>query len=470
MPILLFLLVGIGFFTLPVIAAPEPTRPNIITIVYDDLGWRDFSYHGSPIKTPCIDKLATEGMKLEHFYVNPICSLTRSSLMTGQFVPRTGVNNHSGLPLDYRIMPQDFRDAGYQTWMCGKWHLGGPSDNALTGRSYHPDARGFLHFYGLLGGAVDYFTHINRENGEKDWWRNEEISNDEGYSTDLLAAEAIKLIKTRDKSKPFYLHLAFNAAHGPMQPPTGVKSGKDNYTQVVEAMDAAIGRVLAAIDEEKLRDTTTILLFSDNGAQENMGGSNSPLRGFKGSPQEGGIRSPAVLRYPPKIQAGSEFNEWMWVGDVWPTLAAAAGITPQPAKPMDGINLWPALTGSGQVQRTPFLVGAKDWAWFQPPWKLIVQQNDSLELFDIQQDPTESKNLSSEKPELAAQLQSDMKKSLAGVSLKGGGGGKGDGKGGLQKKPKQDGHPKKKFNETLPENSMSPPEAGGAQRTGRTRH
>jgi len=403
--------------------------PNIITIVGDDIGWGDFSYHGSKIKTPAIDRLAAEGMRLERFYVNPICSLTRASMMTGQFVARTGVNNSSGLPLDYRIMPADFRDAGYQTWMCGKWHLGGSAENAFQGREYYPDARGFAHFYGLLGGAVDYFTHVDRESGAKDWWRNGELSNDEGYSTDLLAAEAIRLIKMRDKAKPFYLHLAFNSAHGPLQPPSGMKRGKEVYGEVVEAMDAAIGRVMAALDEEKLTDSTVVLLFSDNGAQEGMGGSNSPLRGFKGTAQEGGVRSPALIRYPPKILAGGAFRDWMWVGDVWPTLAAAAGIEARPSKPLDGINVWPAMIAESKVVRAPFLVGAKDRAWFAPPWKLLIQPEGTQELFDLEDDPLETKNLASAQTEMAAKMLGEMNKALEGVPLRSGGpNGRGKGK------------------------------------------
>ena len=410
------------------------SRANIITIVADDLGWGDVGFHGSSIKTPNLDKLAAGGTRLDRFYVNPICSLTRASFLTGQFVPRTGVNNRSGLPLDYRIFPADFRAAGYQTWMCGTWHLGGSDNNALAGREYHPDARGFEHFYGFLGGAVDYSSHINRESGKLDWWRNGRISEDKGYSTDLLADEAIGLIKTRDTNKPFLLHLAFNAAHGPLQAPDGTSGGGNKtaiYRAVVEGMDAAIGRVLAALDEQKVADSTVVLFFCDNGAQEGQGGSNAPLRGAKGEAYEGGIRSAAVLRFPGVIRADSEFRGWMWVGDVWPTLAAAAGITPQPAKPFDGVNMWPALLAADAVtKRAPFAVGSKSMAWFERPWKLIVSADSPAQLYNLDDDPGESRDLAASNAEQVAKMTADWKTNLGSWRAKGGGGKGGRGQGG----------------------------------------
>lgn len=408
------------------VETPFPPRPNIITIVGDDIGWGDVGFHGSSIKTPNIDRLAAGGARLGRFYVNPICSLTRASFLTGQFAARTGVNNRSGLPPGYRIFPADFHAAGYQTWMCGKWHLGGSAENALAGHEYHPDARGFDHFYGFLGGAVDYSTHINRESGALDWWRNGAQVAEKGYSTDLLADEAIGLIRARDTNKPFLLHLAFNAAHGPLQAPDGTSGGGNKtaiYRAVVEGMDSAIGRVLAALDEQNIADSTLVLFFCDNGAQEGQGGSNAPLRGAKGEAHEGGIRSAAVLRYPGVIRADSEFRGWMWAGDVWPTLAAAAGITPQPAKPFDGVNMWPALLAADAVtKRAPFAVGSKSMAWFEPPWKLIVSADSPAQLYNLDDDPGESRDLAASNAEQVAKMTADLKVSLGAWRAKGGGG------------------------------------------------
>lgn len=423
--------------------APAAPRPNIITIVADDLGWHDVGFHGSSIKTPNIDKLAAAGARLDRFYVNPICSLTRASFLTGQFCPRTGVNNRSGLTLDYRIFPEDFRAAGYQTWMCGKWHLGGSAGNAFTGREYHPDARGFAHFYGFLGGAVDYFTHVNRESGALDWWRNGQQVTEKGYSTDLLADEAVALIRKRDPDKPFLLHLAFNAAHGPLQPPAAAASGRGGaYPAVVEAMDGAIGRVLDALDEQEIAGSTIVLFFCDNGAQEGRGGSNAPLRGFKGEAYEGGVRSAAALRYPAAIRAGSRFDGWMWVGDVWPTLAAAAGLQPQPAKALDGVNVWPALLAAdGTVPRAPFAVGGKNMAWFEPPWKLIVSPDGPAELYHLADDPGETRNLAWQDTERVTRMTADLKKNLGSWKMKGGGGKGGRGGQGRKHAPAAEASP-----------------------------
>jgi len=431
------------FFCLFASAAEKATapRPNIITIVADDVGWGDVGFHGSSVKTPNLDKLAAGGVRLDRFYVNPICSLTRASFLTGQFVSRTGVNNGSGLPLDYRIFPQDFRAAGYQTWMCGKWHLGGSDDNALVGRQYHPDSRGFDHFYGFLAGAVDYFAHVNPASGQPDWWRNGQAVSEKGYSTDLFADEAIGLIKKRDTNKPFLLHLAFNAAHGPLQPPEGSPGrGSGAYAAVVGRMDSAIGRVLQTLDEEKIADSTIVLFFCDNGAQDGRGGSNGSLRGAKGGSYEGGIRSAAALRYPDAIRAGGEFSGWMWVGDVWPTLAAAAGITPHPAKPFDGVNMWPDLVAAdGTTKRAPFAVGSKSVAWFEPPWKLIVSPDGSAELYDLDDDPDESRDLAAADADRVTQMMADLKASLGSWRAKGGGGKGGRGPGGPGGRKKKHG-------------------------------
>lgn len=425
--ILFVLLAGI---VLP-LRLPAAEKLNIVTIVADDMGWGDVGFHGSKIKTPSLDKLAGEGVRLERFYVNPICSVTRAALMTGQFTRRTGVNNRNGLPLDYRTLPQDFGDAGWQTWMCGKWHLGGPTDNALKGREFHPDRRGFAHFYGLLGGAVDYYSHENRESGGLDWWRNGEAVKEDGYSTDLLAAEAVKLIRQRDKAKPFFLHLAFNAAHGPLNPPPGSSARKgDAYAAVVAHMDTAIGRVLAALDSENLTASTLVVFFCDNGAQEGRGGSNAPLRGAKGGAYEGGVRSAAVARGP-GLKPGTLSQQWMFVGDFWPTFAAAAGISPKPAKPFDGVNVWPALTKGETIQRPGFEVGASDLAWLSAPWKLIQQPGGTRELYDLASDPGETKNLAAEKPDIVAKLAADWEKATASIRAKAGGG-----KGGKPKRNK----------------------------------
>ena len=200
-------------------------------------------------------------------------------------------------------------------------------------------------------------------------------------------------------------------------------------------MDSAIGRVLDTLDEQKIAASTIVLFFCDNGAQEGRGGSNAPLRGAKGGAYDGAIRSAAALRYPSVIRAGSQFSGWMWAGDVWPTLAAAAGIKPQPAKPFDGVNMWPALVAAdGTTNRPPFAVGSKSIAWFEPPWKLIVSPDAPAELYNLAEDPVESHNVAAQESERVARMTADLKNNLGAWRAKGGGGKSGRGPGGRGRK------------------------------------
>ncbi|MCP5115213.1 MAG: sulfatase-like hydrolase/transferase, partial [bacterium] len=184
-------------------------HPHVVLIVADDLGWNDVGYHGSEIRTPNIDKLAKSGVMLERFYAYPLCSPTRTALMTGRHSIELGVNGpfaptaKEGLPLDERLLPQAFSDAGYQTFMTGKWHLG------LAHVKYFPQSRGFDHFYGHLGAAVDFYEHVLR--GGLDWQRNGKSVREEGYTTDLITAEAVRLLRERDKNKPVLLYITYNA-------------------------------------------------------------------------------------------------------------------------------------------------------------------------------------------------------------------------------------------------------------------
>jgi arylsulfatase A-like enzyme len=188
--------------TVPSAAADAPKRPNVVIILADDLGWRDVGYHGSEIATPRLDRLAAEGVVLDRFYAQPTCSPTRAALMTGKAPLRLGVvsplskNNPTGLPLGERLLPEHLREAGYQTFLTGKWHLG------HRHRDYLPTARGFDHFYGHATGGIGYWDHVH--GGGLDWQRNGETLREEGYSTHLIADEAVRLIETRDPGRPFF--------------------------------------------------------------------------------------------------------------------------------------------------------------------------------------------------------------------------------------------------------------------------
>jgi arylsulfatase A-like enzyme len=358
-------------------------RPNVVIFLADDLGWADVGFHGGPIDTPSIDRLAREGMELSRFYATPICSPTRAALMTGRDPIKLGVayatldpwDNH-GIHPEERFMAEAFRQAGYQTAILGKWHLGHAQ------QTYHPNQRGFDHFYGHLHTEVGYFPPFSIQ-GAQDFQRNGESVDDEGYETFLLADEAERWIRERDRSRPFFLYMPFLAPHTPLDAPedleakyenlsddreaprgtqdwarymrfVGVKSMRRPYAAVVDAMDQAIGRVLTMLDEEGLAENTIVLFFSDNGGMTVYGAGgadNAPLRGGKGETFEGGIRVVAVMRWPGRIQAGSQMGQIMSVMDVFPTLAAAAGIGVGARKPLDGIDIWPAISRGTRVER-----------------------------------------------------------------------------------------------------------------------
>ncbi len=340
-------------------------KPNVLIIVTDDQGFHDISAHGCEAPTPNMDRLGSEGIRLERFYPTPVCSVTRSTLLTGRNPIRTSVNNARGLDLNEHIMPQTFKAAGYQTFMCGKWHLGGLYNsktnvviNGVTnvvvreGADYQPQNRGWDVHYGEYTGAIGYSNHISQEFGTLDWWLNGQINLDNGWSSDLLADKAVELLQQRDPSKPVLIYLAFNAVHGPVSAATNFTS---KYTSIANAnrratvaaldqMDVAMGRVLTALDTEGITSNTIVTYFGDNGGQASTGGSNLPLRGDKGDLFDGGIHTPAAIRWPGVLPAGvTNCQQFIWVGDLFPTLCAAAGVTPLNAKPFDGVNVWSLL-------------------------------------------------------------------------------------------------------------------------------
>ena len=297
--------------------------PNVVIILADDLGTADVGFRGSEIQTPNIDRLAREGTQFDRFYSFPVCSPTRSALMTGRSPMRLGVAYSVirpwlsyGLPAEEHLMPETFRAAGYQTAMAGKWHLGHSQARFL------PHRRGFDEAYGHLNGAIDYYTHVR--DGGLDWQRNGRSVREEGYTTDLLAAEAVRQIRGRDKGRPFFLYLAFNAPHTPLQAPQALidkyaripDQRRRTFAAMVDAMDSGVGRVLGALDDEGIAGSTIVLFFSDNGGPTNQGARNTPLRGAKATTFEGGIRVPAVLRWPGQVRQGEKSKQVFTAMDV----------------------------------------------------------------------------------------------------------------------------------------------------------
>ena len=422
--------------------------PNVVIFLADDLGWADTGFRGSDIDTPNLDRLAKEGVELSRFYTTPICTPTRAALMTGRDPVRMGLvysvimpwDNH-GLHPDEHLMPESLRAAGYQTAIIGKWHLGHAQ------QPFHPNSRGFEHFYGHLHTEVGYYPPF-RNQGGKDMQRNGVSLDDEGYETDLLADEAIRWLAARDAKRPFFLYMPFIAPHTPLDAPEalrakyadmpdhraparspldrqsrmarlmGAKSLRPMYAAVVEGMDRAIGRVLDALDEHGLSENTIVLFFSDNGGQvvySAGGADNAPLRGGKGETFEGGIRVVSLLRAPGRLPAGERVDTLMTVMDVFPTLAAAVGISPQGDKELDGLNLWPSLSAGRESPRDDddYVVLASEipiydsykFTAFNDQWKLVeIVEREFMSsevtrlLFRIDKDPHEENNLADVHP------------------------------------------------------------------------
>ncbi|MCX6907760.1 MAG: arylsulfatase [Verrucomicrobia bacterium] len=255
----------------PVCAAETPTKPNILFILADDLGRTDVGFMGcKEIRTPHLDKLAAAGAVLDAHYVQPVCSPTRAALMTGRYATHTGVYTivrpHAawGLPLEERTLAQALREAGYETAITGKWHLGEFEE------TYRPTGRGFDHQYGFWFGMIDYFKHTR--DTTLDWHRDDQPCNDEGYSTHLIAKEACRRIREKQPDKPLFLYLPFNAVHGPFQVPDSYLAPYDKltgtrrtYAGMCSAMDEAVGQVVAALEEKGLKQNTLIVFSSDNG-------------------------------------------------------------------------------------------------------------------------------------------------------------------------------------------------------------
>lgn len=408
-------------------------KPNLVVMVADDMGWGDVGYHGSEIQTPNIDRLVAEGVVMDRFYAFPICSPTRVALMTGRSPNRMGIGSPIGSaqvpepPLDEHFLPQSFKTEGYQTWMCGKWHIGDDTEGHL------PNGRGFDYFYGHHGAAVDYYAHTDWRRNTADWYRNTELITEDGYATDLIADEGIKKLKTRDRARPFLLYLPFGAGHTPLQAPAALiekyshiaNANRRTYAAMIDAMDQAIGRVLATLDDEGLRENTLVVFFSDNGGNSRIGGANNgAFRGAKGSVFEGGTRVPAVMRWPGVLPAGHKSEQAFWAVDWFPTLATALGVKPKNKKPFDGRNLWPALQSNTEIVSPEGMVIARsktEGAVWDGQWKLVRQPRETL-LFDIKEDPNEKNDLSGDYPEVVNRLSArldDMCKTLPERTIRG---------------------------------------------------
>ncbi|XP_040067208.2 arylsulfatase B [Ixodes scapularis] len=354
---MVFLLI---FLALGVSASKKP--PNIIFMLVDDLGWDDVSFHGSPqIPTPNMDVLAGDGVILNNYYVQHLCTPSRAALMTGLYPIHNGLQDFVpnvaqpyGLPLYLKVMPQFFKDMGYETHMIGKWHLG------YFRKEYTPTYRGFDSFYGYYNGGEDYYNHsITNDNrtGLDFWLNTEPLFNETGnYSTHLFTERAKFLIKSRNAAKPLFLYLAYQSVHGPLEAPEEnimkfPYIGEENRTifaGTVDALDQSVGEVLETLYEADMLDNTIIVLSTDNGGlpfgDHSNRGYNFPLRGAKGTLWEGGTRGSAFIWSPLLNQNRRVSDQMLHITDWLPTLYSAAGGNPVSLGKVDGYDMWTQLS------------------------------------------------------------------------------------------------------------------------------
>lgn len=403
-----------------------PERPNIILIMADDLGYGDLSCFGSEeIATPNVDALAERGVTFTDFHSNgAVCSPTRAALLTGRYQQRSGIEGviyakgatrQEGLdPKNAYSLAHSFREAGYATAVYGKWHLGYRTD-------FNPVHHGFDQFRGYVSGNVDYQSHVDGS-GVADWWDNLDLAPEDGYVTDLVNRHPVDFIE-QHRERPFFLYVAHEAPHYPYQgrndpsvrsvggqpvsdhfPYSSRQQCRPTYREMIEAMDEGIGWIVDKLRECGLEENTLVLFCSDNGAVGEVG-SNGTLRGQKRDVYEGGHRVPAAAAWPGRIDPGTVSRETVLSMDLLPTFLALAGNGDSPKKPLDGIDISPALFEQKQLPRRDLFwrYGSKA-AVRRGRWKL-VRTESGCELFDLEADLEEQTDLASDQPARIAELE-----------------------------------------------------------------
>ena len=442
----LFVALMLSLWTIVSVHAAE--RPNVVIILADDLGRGDYSAFGTKdIRTPGIDRLCREGLTFDNFYANScVCSPTRAALLTGCYPDRVGVpgvirhtpeNSWGWLSPRAVLLPQALKSAGYHSAIVGKWHLGLSSPNT-------PTERGFDFFHGFLGDMMDdYLTH--RRGGQNFMRRNQEVIDPPGHATDLFTTWACEYLTERAAAnkrvvngeaatpQPFLLYLAYNAPHDPIQPqPEWLAKVKRREQEMpdkraglvalIEHMDAGIDRVLVTLDRLKLADNTLVFFTSDNGGILNYGATNGPWRSEKQHMYEGGLRVPAVARWPDRIAAESHTERVAVTMDLFATIVDAAGVLMP--KGIDGVSFLPTLLGQPQtvpardlyfVRREggPAYGGKTIESLIRGDWKLVQDSPfQPLELYNLKSDPRETKNLAAQEKKTFLELSAALREHI----------------------------------------------------------
>lgn len=444
------------------LAVQAADRPNVIVIISDDQGWADIGYNNPSVYSPNLDRLAASGVTFSQHYVMPQCTPTRVAVMTGRYPGRFGphalqANNVPAFPVGTPTLASLFKSAGYETYLCGKWHLG-------SSPSHGPRQFGFDHSYGSLAGAVGMYDHRYRKGEFLDTWHRDDqlIEGHENgvHATDLVAREAVRVIEQK-REAPFFMYLAFHAVHTPLdergdfvdQPtqldpdrpgrwlnedriswfndPKGIIQKEQDpekrlFLATVHHMDHAIGEVVQALDRTGQRERTLLLFSSDNGPQVNWGGhaypndlkltdfnQPHPWRGHKCDVWEGGIHVPGFANWPGRLKAKT-VGAPVHIVDWFPTLAALIQPETAPEVAFDGVDISPILFGENPLPtRDLYWIWAQKtnrWALQLDPWKIVKygpqapKDPSEWQLFDLKKDPGEKENLAATHPEVVADL------------------------------------------------------------------
>jgi len=405
-------------------AAPTAaqTKPNVVLIVMDDVGYGDYGSYGAPdVKTPNIDRLARDGVRFTDFYAAPTCTPTRAALITGRHYQRTALEvplgaapaGGRGLEATGRSLPQLMRNAGYATGLLGKWHLGYATNQI-------PKAHGFDYFFGFLSGLVDYYQHTD-QTGKPDLFENDKPVQVDGYMTDLITERAMSFID-RNAQQPFFLEVAYNAAHWPFQVPDKPSvapgnarlvqphedhtSTRADYVAMLERADQGVGKIVDTLQKRGLTRNTLVIFTNDNGGE--WLSRNAPLFNRKQTIWEGGIRVPLIMKWPERIPSGRTSPQAGFIFDLTATILAAGGATiPADAK-FEGLNLLPIVGGQQPpLERTLFfrVTGNRAArAVRQGDWKLMVDGPNTM-LFNVRTDMAERNDLAKDRLDIVRKLR-----------------------------------------------------------------
>lgn len=426
------------FFPLTVVLAlafqatlgASQTKPNILMIVADDLGWGDVGWHGGFSKTPQMDALVREGIELDRHYVQPVCTPTRTALMSGRYPGRFGPHalvpsNLRAMPLETRTLASALQSLGYFTAMAGKWHLG-----ALP--EWGPNQYGFSKSYGTLTGAADPWTHKYRKGPFEDTWhRDGQRLDEEGNATELVAAQAQRFIE--EKRSPWFVYVPFHAVHTPVDAPAEYKKPYEGIVfdsnperhdsrlrlaAMVSQLDAKVGQLVDTLARTGQRENTLIVFTSDNGGVESLknayegqvghsplNSENYPLRGEKATLYEGGTRVCAFVNWPGTLKP-RKLSSPLHAVDWFPTIAALTAYTPEADLHWDGVNQWQALSGAGTApsDRSIYIASNKGQSLHKGEWKLI-RGGKGAALYHITEDPFEERECSAQHPEVLTRMQ-----------------------------------------------------------------